>query len=38
MCLSAIPITVSYYCLWNPPAVIQANDFFWYLGVIAITV
>ena len=38
MYFSAIPITVSYYFVWNPPAVIQANELFWYLVVIAITV
>lgn len=38
MYFSAIPITVAYYFVWNPPADIQANDLFWYLVAIAILV
>ncbi len=38
MYFAAIPVAVSYYFVWNPPADIQGNDLFWYLVVIAIAV
>lgn len=38
MYFSAIPVSVGYYFLWNPPSAISDTTLFWYLVVLAIAV
>ncbi|MEM6708831.1 MAG: MFS transporter [Pseudomonadota bacterium] len=38
MYFAALPVALSYYLLWNPPADLRGNDLFLYLLVLAVAI
>ncbi|NOX50663.1 MAG: sugar transporter [Gammaproteobacteria bacterium] len=38
MYAAAVPVAVSYYFVWSPPASLQGDDLFWYLVLISVFV
>ncbi|MBT4522086.1 MAG: MFS transporter [Halieaceae bacterium] len=38
MYAAAVPISVSYFYIWNPPESLTGNELFWYITVLAIAV
>ena len=38
MYAAVIPVTASYFLLWNPPAGLSETGLFWYLLVLAVTI